>query len=173
MFIGEMQALRHRTQALRRRGMSQTSRRRTDRERQAIGDGPAFVDAVQVACGKSISCARGTDDEPLIDADTVRRTQQITADNLYVTALDTGDPSRDASRAEKLTDLLVPWDLMAYHDMGYSEFFKRKDVSREEIEAYIARLRVRFTRPEQVRKINNLEESWLAEWDEDHSVNHH
>ena len=61
---------------------------------------------------------------------------------------------------------------MAYHDMGYNEFFKRKDVSREEIEAYIARLRVRFTRPEQVRKINELEESWLAEWDEDHGANH-
>jgi len=130
-------------------------------------------DDIWIFKARRIPGAMGTDDEPLIDADTVRRPQQITADNLYVTALDTGDPSRDASRAEKLTDLLVPWDLMAYHDMGYNEFFKRKDVSREEIEAYIARLRVKFTRPEQVRKINELEESWLAEWNEDHSVNHH
>jgi len=117
---------------------------------------------------RRIPGAVGTDDEPLINAATVRRPQQIIADNLYVTSLDTGDPSVDASRAEKLTDLLDPWDLMGYHDMGYNEFFKRKDVSREEIEAYISRLRVRFTRPEQVRKINEIEESWLSGWDEDH-----
>jgi hypothetical protein len=129
-------------------------------------------DDIWIFKARRIPGAMGTDDEPLIDADTVKRPLKITADDLYVTALDTGDPSRDASRAEKLTDLLVPWDLMAYHDMGYNEFFKRKDVSREEIEAYIARLRVRFTRPEQVRKINELEESWLAEWDEDHGANH-
>lgn len=126
-------------------------------------------DDIWIFKARRIPGAVGTDDEPLIDADTVRRPQQITADILYVTSLDTGDPSRDASRAEKLTELLVPWDLMAYHDMGYNEFFKRKGVSREEIEAYISRLRARFTHPEQVRKINELEESWLAEWDEDHN----
>ncbi len=125
-------------------------------------------DDIWIFKARRIPGVMGTDDEPLIDADTVKRPLKITADVLYVTDLDTGDPSRDASRAEKLTDLLIPWDLMAYHDMGYSEFFKRKDVSREEIEVYIARLRVKFTRPEHVRKINELEESWLSEWDEDH-----
>lgn len=117
---------------------------------------------------RRISGVRGTDDESLIDAKTIRSPQRIRSENVWVTDLDTDDPQRDASRAQRMLDLLDPWDLMGYHDMGYDEFFKRRNVSREEIEAYIADLRSRFRTPDQVRKIDEIEQSWLEGWDEDH-----
>lgn len=128
-----------------------------------------MADDIWIFKARRILWVMGTDDEPLIDASTIRRPLRIAADDLYVTALDTGDPARDASRAEKLTDLISPWDLMSYHDMGYNEFFKTTDITREEIEDYINRLRERFTTPGQIRKIDEVEESWIAGWEEDHS----
>jgi hypothetical protein len=125
-------------------------------------------DDIWIFKAREIPGARGTDDEPLIDAGTIRSPQRIRAEEVWVTALDTGDQQRDAARAEKMLDLLDPWELMSYHDMSYDEFFKRRTVSREEIETYIANLRSRFRVPDQVRKIDEVEQSWLAGWDEDH-----
>jgi hypothetical protein len=123
---------------------------------------------VWIFSASRIPGALGADDEPLVDAKTIRSPQRIRTEDVWVTMLDSGDPQRDAARAERMLDLLDPWELMSYHDMSYDEFFKRRTVSREEIETYIADLRSRFRVPDQVRRIDEVEQSWLAGWDEDH-----
>jgi len=54
-------------------------------------------------------------------------------------------------RAELILDLLDPWELNGYLDMGYDEFFRRKDVTREEIMSYMAGLRERTASTGQAR----------------------
>lgn len=118
--------------------------------------------------GRAVAGVRGTDGEPLIDAQTIKGVRQVPTAHLWVTDLDTDDPARDASRAERLLDLLDPWDLAAHHDMGYDEFFKRKGMTRQEIEDYVSGLRARFTTDGQRAKLDALERDWLAQWDEEH-----
>lgn len=118
--------------------------------------------------GRAVAGVRGTDGEPLIDAQTIKGVRQVPTAHLWVTDLDTDDPARDASRAERLLDLLDPWDLAAHHDMGYDEFFKRKGMTRQEIEDYVSGQRARFTTDGQRAKLDALERDWLAQWDEEH-----
>lgn len=107
------------------------------------------------------SMALGTDDEPLIDGSTVKSVRQVPTTRLRVT-------ERDPERSERLLDLLDPWDLNGYLDMGYNEFFKARDVTREQIVQFLGGLAAKFTTPRQQRVISEIEEAWLAGWDEDH-----
>ena len=107
------------------------------------------------------SMALGTDDEPLIDGSTVKSVLQAPATRLRVT-------ERGPERSERLLDLLDPWDLNGYLDMGYNEFFKTRDLPREQITQFLAGLAAKFTTPRQRRVIAEIEEAWLAGWDEDH-----
>lgn len=107
------------------------------------------------------SMARGTDDEPLINGSTIKNVRRVSTMNLHVTENSFGNGKR-------LLDLLDPWDLGSYLDMGYNEFFKTKHVSREKIMDLIDGLRSRFTTPRQLRVITDTEAIWLAGWDEDH-----
>ena len=107
------------------------------------------------------SMALGTDDEPLIDGSTVKSVRQVPTGRLRVT-------ERGPERSERLLDLLDPWDLNGYLDMGYNEFFKTRDVTREQITEFLAKLAVRFSTPRQLRVIADTEEAWLGGWDEDH-----
>lgn len=117
--------------------------------------------------GRAVAGVRGTDGEPLIDSQTIKGVRRVPTAHLWVTDLDTEDPARDASRAERLLDILDPWDLAAHHDMGYDEFFKRKDMTRQEIEDYVSGLRARFATDGQRAKLDVLERDWLAQWDEE------
>lgn len=107
------------------------------------------------------SGALGTDDEPLIDGSTVKSVRQVTTARLRVT-------EQGPERSERLLDLLDPWDLSGYLDMGYNEFFKTRDVTREQITQFLAGLAAKFTTPRQRRVIEEIEEAWLAGWGEDH-----
>ena len=107
------------------------------------------------------SMALGTDDEPLIDGSTVKSVRQVPTTRLRVT-------ERGPERSERLLDLLDPWDLNGYLDMGYNEFFKTRDVTREQITQFLAGLSAKFTTPRQQRVIAEIGEAWLAGWDEDH-----
>jgi hypothetical protein len=106
------------------------------------------------------SMALGTDDEPLIDAATVKSVRQVPTTRLRVTEW-------RPERSERLLDLLDSWDLNSYLDMGYNEFFKTRDVTREQITQFLASLAAKFTTPRQRRVIAEIEEAWLAGWDED------
>ena len=106
------------------------------------------------------SMALGTDDEPLIDAATVKSVRQVPTTRLWVT-------ERSPERSERLLDLLDSWDLNGYLDMGYNEFFKTRDVTREQITQFLASLAAKFTTPRQRRVIAEIEEAWLSGWDED------
>lgn len=64
--------------------------------------------------------------------------------------------------------ILDSWDLNGYLDMGYNEFFKTRDVTREQITQFLAGLAAKFTTPRGRRVIAEIEEAWLAGWDEDH-----
>lgn len=107
------------------------------------------------------SMALGTDDEPLIDGSTVKSVRQVPTTRLRVT-------ERGPERSDRLLDLLDSWDLNGYLDMGYNEFFKTRDVTREQITQFLAGLAAKFTTPRQSRVIAEIEEAWLAGWDEDH-----
>ena len=107
------------------------------------------------------SMVLGTDDEPLIDGSTVKGVRQVPATRLRVT-------ERGPERSERLLDLLDSWDLNGYLDMGYNEFFKTRDVTREQITQFLAGLAAKFTTPRQRRVIAEIEEAWLSGWDEDH-----
>jgi len=107
------------------------------------------------------SMALGTDDEPLIDGSTIKSARQVPATRLRVTA-------QSPERSERLLDLLDPWDLNGYLDMGYNEFFKTRDVTREQITEFLAKLADRFSIPKQLQVISDTKEAWLAGWDEDH-----
>ena len=107
------------------------------------------------------SMALGTDDEPLIDGSTVKSVRQVPTGRLRVT-------ERGPERSERLLDLLDPWDLSSYLDMGYNEFFKTREVPREQITQFLAGLTAKFTSPRQRQVISDIEEAWLAGWDEDH-----
>lgn len=108
------------------------------------------------------SMALGTDDEPLIDGSTVKSVRQVHTTRLRVT-------ERGPERSERLLDLLDPWDLNGYLDMGYNEFFKTRDLPREQITEFLAQLAVRFSTPRQLRVIADTEAAWLGGWDEDHN----
>lgn len=107
------------------------------------------------------SMALGTDDEPLIDGSTIKSARQVPTTRLRVT-------ERSPGQSERLLDLLDPWDLNGYLDMGYNEFFKTRDVTREQITEFLANLASRFSIPKQLRVIADTEEAWLGGWDEDH-----
>ena len=107
------------------------------------------------------SMALGTDDEPLIDGSTVKSVLQVPTTRLRVT-------ERGPEQSERLLDLLDSWDLNGYLDMGYNEFFKTRDVTREQITQFLAGLAAKFTTPRQRRVIAEIEEAWLSGWDEDH-----
>lgn len=107
------------------------------------------------------SMALGTDDEPLIDGSTVKSVRQVRTTRLRVT-------ERGPEQSERLLDLLDSWDLNGYLDMGYNEFFKTRDVTREQITQFLAGLAAKFTTPRQRRVIAEIEEAWLSGWDEDH-----
>ena len=119
-------------------------------------------DDVWIFKGRRVpSWALGTDDEPLIDGSTVKNVRQVPMTRLRVT-------ERGPERSEPLGDLLDPWDLNGYLDMGYNEFFKTRDLPREQITEFLAKLADRFSTPRQLRVIAEIEEAWLAGWDEDH-----
>ena len=119
-------------------------------------------DDVWVFKGRRVpSMALGTDDEPLIDAATVKSVRPVSTTRLRVT-------ERGPERSERLLDLLDPWDLNGYLDMGYNEFFKTRDVTRVQITQFLAGLAAKFTTPRQRRVIAEIEEAWLSGWDEDH-----
>lgn len=108
------------------------------------------------------STALGTDDEPLIDAATVKNVRQVPTTRLRVT-------ERGPESSERLLDLLDPWDFNGYLDMGYNEFFKTRDISREKITDFLADLATKFKTPKQQQILDDTRDAWLTGWDEDHS----
>lgn len=107
------------------------------------------------------SMALGTDSEPLIDGSTVRSVRKVDTSSLRVTDRSSGGDVR-------LLDLLDPWDLDGYLNMGYNEFFKTQDIPREKITDFLGSLKVRFSTPKQLKVLEKIEEIWLNDWDEDH-----
>lgn len=99
----------------------------------------------------------GTDDEPLVDKDSINSVTKTDAD-IFVAA-DVGMPEF------RVFDLLDPWDLKSEHDMGVHEFFG-KNVGREELESYLENLYSKFTTPQQKRAIDGIKEVWEEELEE-------
>jgi hypothetical protein len=124
-------------------------------------------DDVWIFSGKRVPGAVGTDGEPLIDASSVRSVKPIELKSLWVTDLDTGDPTADSAPAARVLDIVDPWEIWSQHDMGYNEFFRREDVTLNEIKSYLSKLREKFTAPAQARKIDKIESMWLEQWRDD------
>lgn len=103
----------------------------------------------------------GTDSEPLIDGRTVKSVRKVDTSSLRVT-------DRSSGGGERLLDLLDPWDLDGYLNMGYNEFFKTQDIPREKITDFLGSLKARFSTPKQLKVLSEIEEIWLDDWDEDH-----
>lgn len=100
----------------------------------------------------------GTDDEPLVIKDSINSVQKVGDAELYV--------SEDVGKPEfNLYELLDPWELKSYHDMGAEEFFKRK-VNREDVEKYCDKLISHFKDPKQIQAIEKVKNMWLEEIEE-------
>lgn len=125
---------------------------------------------VWIFTGQRVPNVVGTDDEPLVKKETITSTKKIDTDLLWVTDLDTGDANVDAASAQKMLDIVDPWTIWSRHDMGYDEFFRRKNVTLAEIEKYILNLRKKFVIPKQIQKIDMIERLWLDQWEEDHTT---
>lgn len=105
----------------------------------------------------------GTDDEPLIDGETIESPRRISTGSLFRVATPGGPRS-------KLLDLVDPWDLRMHFDMGYDEFFKKRpeEISRGQIEELFGGLIDRFGLPKQQRALEEVRDMWLEQWEEDH-----